>query len=148
VKDKHRFRELHRVNGAIGTAYIVLDDLKDTGTAEALERLCRVMLIPSLSEIQGMTEELPHIERKRHEVALAPANPDQQLLYFSHFASLYHFRYELNPELLPRSQRRLSMEMLSAKVGPELPIRPQHLSVIESGKLDPRLSSIERMAEA
>jgi hypothetical protein len=95
-----------------------------------------------------MTEELAHIERKRNEVALAPANPAQQLLSFSHFASLYHFRYELNPELLPRSQRRLSLEMLSAKVGPELPIRPQHLSEIESGKLDPRLSSIERMAEA
>jgi len=29
-----------------------------------------------------------------------------------------------------------------------LPIRPQHLSEIESGKRDPRLSSIERMAEA
>ena len=29
-----------------------------------------------------------------------------------------------------------------------MPIRPQHLSEIESGKRDPRLSSIERMAEA
>jgi len=34
--------------------------------------------------------------------------------------------------------------MLSAKVG----MSPQHLSEIESGKRDPRLSSIERMAEA
>jgi transcriptional regulator with XRE-family HTH domain len=33
---------------------------------------------------------------------------------------------------------------LSAKVG----MSPQHLSEIESGKRDPRLSSIERMAEA
>jgi hypothetical protein len=38
--------------------------------------------------------------------------------------------------------------MLSAKVGPQLPIQPQHLSEIESDKRDPRLSSIERMAEA
>jgi XRE family transcriptional regulator, fatty acid utilization regulator len=44
-----------------------------------------------------------------------------------------------------RNQRRLTLEMLSAKVGP---CRPQHLSEIESGKRDPRLSSIERMAEA
>ena len=79
------------------SSFVVLNDLKDTGTAEALERLCRVMLIPSLSEIQGMTEELPHIERKRHQVALAPANPDQQPLCFSHSASLYQFRYDLNP---------------------------------------------------
>jgi transcriptional regulator with XRE-family HTH domain len=34
--------------------------------------------------------------------------------------------------------------MLSAKVG----MSPQHLSEIESGKRDPRLSSIERVAEA
>ncbi|NBO83267.1 MAG: XRE family transcriptional regulator [Betaproteobacteria bacterium] len=105
------------------------------------------MLIPSLSEIQGMTEELPNFKRKRHQVALATANPDQQPPCFSHFASLYQFRYEFKP--VPpigrqRSQRRLTLEMLSAKVG----MSPQHLSEIESGKRDPRLSSIERMAEA
>ena len=43
-----------------------------------------------------------------------------------------------------RNQRRLTLEMFSAKVG----MSPQHLSEIESGKRDPRLSSIERMAEA
>jgi transcriptional regulator with XRE-family HTH domain len=43
-----------------------------------------------------------------------------------------------------RNQRRLTLEMLSTKVG----MSPQHLSEIESGKRDPRLSSIERMAEA
>lgn len=52
----------------------------------------------------------------------------------------------LIPALLrrQRNQRRLTLEMLSAKVG----MSPQHLSEIESGKRDPRLSSIERMAEA
>ena len=43
-----------------------------------------------------------------------------------------------------RNQRRLTLENLSVKVG----MSPQHLSEIESGKRDPRLSSIERMAEA
>ena len=43
-----------------------------------------------------------------------------------------------------RNQRSLTLEMLSAKVG----MSPQHLSEIESGKRDPRLSSIERIAEA
>ena len=43
-----------------------------------------------------------------------------------------------------RNQRRLTLEMLSTKVS----MSPQHLSEIESGKRDPRLSSIERMAEA
>ncbi len=43
-----------------------------------------------------------------------------------------------------RNQTRLTLENLSAKVG----MSPQQLSEIESGKRDPRLSSIERMAEA
>lgn len=43
-----------------------------------------------------------------------------------------------------RNQRRLALEMLSDKVG----MSPQHLSEIKSGKREPRLSSIERMAEA
>lgn len=43
-----------------------------------------------------------------------------------------------------RNQRRFTLEMLSARVG----MSPQHLSEIESGKRDPRLSSIERIAEA
>ena len=47
MQDKHRFHELHRVDGAVRTASIVLDDLEDTGPAEALERRRRVLLIPS-----------------------------------------------------------------------------------------------------
>lgn len=43
-----------------------------------------------------------------------------------------------------RQQRHLTLEAISATTG----MSPQHLSEIESGKRDPRLSSIERMAEA
>lgn len=43
-----------------------------------------------------------------------------------------------------RNQRRLMLEMLSARVG----LSPQHLSEIQSGKRDPRLSSIERIYTA
>ena len=43
-----------------------------------------------------------------------------------------------------RNQRRLTLEAVSGTTG----MSPQHLSEIESGKRDPRLSSIERIAEA
>ena len=43
-----------------------------------------------------------------------------------------------------RNQRRLTLEAVSGATG----MSPQHLSEIESGKRDPRLSSIERIAEA
>ena len=43
-----------------------------------------------------------------------------------------------------RNQRRQTLEAVSGATG----MSPQHLSEIESGKRDPRLSSIERMAEA
>ncbi len=43
-----------------------------------------------------------------------------------------------------RNQRHLTLGALSCDVG----MSPQHLSEIESGKRDPRLSSIERIADA
>ena len=43
-----------------------------------------------------------------------------------------------------RQQRHLTLEAIAAITG----MSPQHLSEIESGKRDPCLSSIERMAEA
>lgn len=43
-----------------------------------------------------------------------------------------------------RNQRRLTLEIVSGSAG----MSPQHLSEIESGKRDPRLSSIERIADA
>jgi transcriptional regulator with XRE-family HTH domain len=43
-----------------------------------------------------------------------------------------------------RNQRRLTLDDVSAMTS----MSPQHLSEIESGKRDPRLSSIERMADA
>lgn len=43
-----------------------------------------------------------------------------------------------------RQQRHLTLEAIATITG----MSPQHLSEIESGKRDPRLSSIERMAEA
>lgn len=43
-----------------------------------------------------------------------------------------------------RNQRHLTLDDVSAMTS----MSPQHLSEIESGKRDPRLSSIERMADA
>ncbi len=43
-----------------------------------------------------------------------------------------------------RVRQRLTLEIVSGKAG----MSPQHLSEIESGKRDPRLSSIERVADA
>ncbi len=61
-------------------------------------------------------------------------------------AALRFAHGHLIPAFLRRqgNLRRLTLENLSAKVG----MSPQHLSEIERGKRDPRLSSIERMAEA
>lgn len=43
-----------------------------------------------------------------------------------------------------RTQRRQTLELVSGRAG----MSTQHLSEIESGKRDPRLSSIERIADA
>ena len=46
MQDEHRVHKLHRVDRPVRTAGIVVDDFKDTCTAEALEWLCRVMQVP------------------------------------------------------------------------------------------------------
>ena len=38
MQDKHHVRELHRIDGTVGAAGIVFDDLKYTSAADALER--------------------------------------------------------------------------------------------------------------
>ncbi len=64
----------------------------------------------------------------------------------SHAHALRHATKTLIPAFLRRQriQHHLTLENLTGK----LSMSPQHLSEIESGKHDPHLSSIERMAEA
>ena len=62
MQDEHSFLELHRIDSSIRAARVVFDDLKDASTAEAIERLRRVVLVATLGEIQRMAEELPHVD--------------------------------------------------------------------------------------
>jgi hypothetical protein len=54
---------------------VVFDHFQDTDTAEVLEHLRRVVLIAVLivllGEVQGVTEELPHVARQRHPVGMS-----------------------------------------------------------------------------
>ena len=50
MKDKNGCFESHGIDGAISASDIILNNLKYSGTAEALKHLCGVMLITSLSE--------------------------------------------------------------------------------------------------
>ena len=61
MQDEHRFLELHGVDRAVGAARVIFDHFQDAGAAEALEQLRRVVPIAVLGEVQGVTEELPHV---------------------------------------------------------------------------------------
>ena len=84
MQDEHSLLELHRVDGAIRAAGIVLDYLKNASTAKAFERLRCVMLTTSLREVQGVTEELPDVGRKRHQVFLSDPDPFERLFFVGH----------------------------------------------------------------
>jgi len=84
VQDEHRLLELHGIDCAVRTACIILNHFEDTGAAEALEHLRRVVPIAVLGEVQGVTEELPHVDRKRHQVFLAAPDPDQRFFLNGH----------------------------------------------------------------
>ncbi len=94
MQNEDRLRELYRVDRPVRTACIIFDNLKDASTAETLERLCGAMPIATLGKVQRMAKEFAHICRKRHQIFLASANPDQWSLVAYHAVNLYHLKYK------------------------------------------------------
>jgi len=67
-----------RVNSAVSSIRVVFNNLQHTGASEALERLDCIVPIAVLRKVQSVTEELSYGDRKRHQVLLAAANPDER----------------------------------------------------------------------
>ena len=84
VQDEHDFLELYGVDGTIRAAGIVFDYLKNAGTAKSFEHLRCFVPTTLLREIQGMTEELPHVDWKRHQVLLCAPDPFERLFSVGH----------------------------------------------------------------
>ena len=84
MQNEHGLLELHGVDGTIRAASIVFDYLNDATTAKAFERFRCVMLITSLCKVQGVTEELPHGSRKRHQILFSAPNPAERFFFVGH----------------------------------------------------------------
>ena len=84
MQHEHSFLELYGVDGTIRAAGIVFDYLNDASTAKAFERLRCVMLTTSLCKVQGVTEELPHVGRKRHQILFSAPNPFERFFFVRH----------------------------------------------------------------
>ena len=63
MQNKYSFFELHGINGTIGAAPIVFNNLKHSGAAKALEHLRRIVLITGLSKGKSVTEESSYVGR-------------------------------------------------------------------------------------
>ena len=44
------------------------------------------MLLAILGKVQSVAEELPHRDRKRHQILLAAPNPEERFLRIVHFS--------------------------------------------------------------
>jgi hypothetical protein len=84
VQDEHGFREFYGVDGAVRAASIVFDDFQNAGAAEALERLRRVVPVAMLREVEGVAEELPHVERELQQVLFAAPYPNERFFFVGH----------------------------------------------------------------
>gem|GEM_PF-6997440 len=60
------------------TGYACYACFQDAGSAEAFHHLRRVMPIAALREVQGVTEELPHVGREGHQVFFTAPDPDER----------------------------------------------------------------------
>lgn len=63
MKDEDSCFELHGINGTIGAAGIVFNNLKHSGAAKALKHLRCIVLIAGLSKGKCLTEESPYVSR-------------------------------------------------------------------------------------
>ena len=63
MQNKYGFFELHGINGTIGAAPIVLNNLEHPGAAKSLEHLRRIVLIADLSKGKSVAEESPYVGR-------------------------------------------------------------------------------------
>ena len=77
-------RELHRVDGTIGIAVIVIDHLEHARAAEPGERLDGVVLTAGLSQMKGVSHHVLHILRKCPQLLLAVADPGQRFEVIAH----------------------------------------------------------------
>src|SRR6266567_1024622 len=84
VQNEYGLLEPDCVHSAVCSIRVVFNDLQHSGASEALERLCSIVCFAVLSEVQSMTEEFSYRNRKRHQVLLAAANPDEGLFGDAH----------------------------------------------------------------
>jgi len=84
MKDKYSFFELHGINGTIGAAGIVFNNLKNSSAAKALEHLRRIVLIAGLGKGKCVTEKSPYAGRQCHQVFVTTAYPLERLFVIEH----------------------------------------------------------------
>lgn len=91
MQDKYRLFKSHCVDGAISPAHIVLNHFEDTSSTKSLEGLHCWMRTSLLREVQGISENLPHIGWKFQKVFSATADPFKRAFVSAHI----HFISEL-----------------------------------------------------
>jgi hypothetical protein len=88
MQHEHRFLQFDGIDGSVGPIRIVLDRLQHSRASESLHRLAGVVLLAVLGKVQGVAEELPHTNRKSHQILFAAPNPDQRLFGSKHKSNI------------------------------------------------------------
>ncbi len=84
MQDKYSFFELHGIDGTIGAAHIVFNNLEHTRAAEALEHLRCIVSITGLGKGKRETEESPYSGRQCHQVLVAATYPLKRFFLVDH----------------------------------------------------------------
>src|ERR1017187_9587696 len=66
MQHKHGLFELDGVDGSIRPSRIVFNHLQHSRASKSLQYLASIVLLAILGKVQGVTEELPYFNRKRH----------------------------------------------------------------------------------
>src|SRR5450830_594582 len=77
VQYKHCFLELHRIDGAVSAARIIIDDFQYTGAAKTMQYLGAVVPVTALRQIQRMAKKRAYFHWQGHQFFLGGAYPNQ-----------------------------------------------------------------------
>jgi hypothetical protein len=71
VQHIHHSGKTHGINGPVGVAVEIIDQLQDGTPAESLQRLCSYRLLASLHLVQGVPHAVLHLGRESLQVLTA-----------------------------------------------------------------------------
>jgi hypothetical protein len=91
VQHVHHAGKTHGINGPVGVAVEIIDQLQDSTPAKSLQRLCGYRFLTFLHLMQGVSHAVLHLCRKSLQILTAGANKDAGFRFGPFYGHFLHY---------------------------------------------------------